>query len=77
MSFSWPATGAKRVVPSDSANLSKDCRALYVGVTGDITVMTTDSSIEIFLNVPVGILPVQCRRVYATGTTATAIVALL
>ena len=77
MGFDWPATGIAPVTPSNSVNLAKDARALYVGVTGDLTVMATDSSVAIFLNVPVGIFPIQCRRIYATGTTATAIVALL
>lgn len=49
MGFDWPATGLKRVTPSNSANLPKDCRALYIGVTGDVTVMATDGSIELFL----------------------------
>lgn len=77
MSYSWPATGTIAVTPSNSQNLAKDSRALYVGVTGDVAIMATDGSIAIFANVPVGIFPVQVRRVFATGTTATGIVALL
>lgn len=77
MGFDHPATGASYVVPNNSQNLVKDCRALYIGVTGDVAVMLTDGSTQLFLNVPVGILPIQCRRVLSTGTTASAIVALL
>lgn len=76
-----PATGAREVVPSDSADIftnpSLDARALWVGVTGNITLKMHDGSIVLFANVPVGVFPIQCRRVMATGTTATGIVALL
>ncbi len=77
MGFDHPATGSIAVSPNNSTDLVKFCRALYVGVTGDIAVMLTDGSTQLFLNVPVGILPVQCKRVLLTGTTATGIVALL
>lgn len=77
MSHDHPATGLLAVTPSNSANLVKDSRALWIGVTGDVAIMATDGTIAILANVPVGILPVQCRRVFATGTTATGIVALL
>ena len=52
-------------------------RALYVGVTGNITVHFQDQDqIVLFSNVAVGIFPVQVDQVLATGTTATSIVAL-
>lgn len=51
------------------------CRALYIGVTGDVTVtMATDGTGILFKAVPVGILPIQCTNVSAA--TATNIVAL-
>lgn len=78
MDFAWPATGGFTVTPSDSAKLPKDARALYIGVTGNLVVRTTNNDdLLTFANVPVGIFPVQCRWVLATGTTATGIVALL
>lgn len=71
-----PAYGAKAVTPSDSTNLS-GVRALYIGVSGDVAIMAPGSGTAVtFKSVAVGILPVQCRRVMATGTTATDIVAL-
>jgi len=56
-------------------------KALYVGTAGDITLVTAgDLSVAgtpvLFKAVPVGTLPVQVRRVLATGTTATDLVAL-
>ncbi len=52
------------------------CRALYVGTTGDVKVTTADDTDVTFTAVPVGILPVQAKRVFSTGTTASNIVAL-
>lgn len=77
MSFAWPATGAFAVTPNDSSDLAKPVRALYIGVTGDVTVTFNDGTTQLFANVPVGVLPVQVKRVHSTGTTATGIVGLL
>lgn len=72
-----PAYGATAVVPNDSADLAKPARALYVGVSGDISVDTwAGDQAVLFKNVPVGFFPVCVIRVYATNTTATNIVAL-
>lgn len=74
-----PAQGAAAVTPSDVADLTvKPCRALYIGVGGDVTLDTADADASIlFKNVGSGaVLPVAAARVRATGTTATNIVAL-
>lgn len=71
------AKDAKAVTPSDT--VSMECgRALYVGGAGDLTVvMREESNVVTFAAVPAGtVLPMQVRRVNATGTTATNIVAL-
>jgi hypothetical protein len=71
------ATGGEAVTPSDSAELTKFARALYVGGTGNISVITTDGSTLTFSNYPDQTwLPVQCKQVKSTGTTATSIVAV-
>lgn len=50
---------------------------LYVGVTGDVKVKTTAGNDVVFTGVPAGsFIPVQVKQVFATGTTATNIVAL-
>lgn len=71
-----PASDAFPVTPSDAAVILT--RALYVGVTGNVTV-TTVSGLDVqFTAVPAGtILPVRCKKVKATGTTATDIVGLV
>lgn len=71
-----PAHGAVAVTPHDSTVIVTT-RALYVGVSGNITVrMAGDGNSVLFANVPVGILPVQVDMVKSTGTAASSIVAL-
>jgi len=65
------------VTKSDTADLPFRCRWLYVGVTGDVTVLDKDGSTSVtFKAVPVGRLDVRTQRVMSTGTTATNIVAV-
>jgi len=74
------ARNAAAVTPSDSANLSPYAKSLYIGVAGNVTVVpinaASDSETVTFANHPVGYMPMQVRRVMATGTAATNIVAL-
>lgn len=68
---------ARTVTPSDTVNMPDGtARALYVGVTGNLTVVMANGTVQLFSNVPVGILPIQVSRVNSTATTATNIVAL-
>jgi len=78
MSSPSPATAAFAVTPSDTLKIPQGtARALYVGVTGNITLLPNrDAASVLFSNVPVGIFPVGAFQVLATGTTATGIVAL-
>ena len=73
-----PARSAVAVEPSDGVPLPRLPKALYVGGGGDVTLRCVDSNADIVLSaVPAGsILPVRALFVRATGTTATAIVAL-
>ena len=71
-----PASGAIAVTTSNTVNFAL-CRALYIGGTGDVSVLTPNNATAVvFKAVPVGVLPVQAIRVNATGTSATDIVAL-
>ncbi len=73
-----PAVGGAAVTPNDSQDLAKSSRALYVGGAGDVKVTTVDGSTITFSAVPAGtLLPVAVKRVFATLTTATNILALL
>lgn len=70
-----PAVSAAAITPADDGD--HQYRALYIGGTGDLKVdMENDGTAILFTAVPVGIFPIQVRRVYATDTTATAIVGL-
>lgn len=72
-----PARKAVAVTTSDSADLAtKPTRALYIGVTGDVKVTMQSGDTVTFKAAPVGTLPVCVTRVFATGTTATDILAL-
>jgi hypothetical protein len=69
------AHGAVPVTPSDSTEIPTT-RALYVGVTGNLSVVMPDSDVTVvFSNVPVGIFPIQVTKVLV-ATTASSIVAL-
>lgn len=82
----FPARFATAIAPSDTLAVaigpgSKYAKALYVGVTGNITLITAgDASSSglgtpvLFSNVPVGWFPVQVRQVLVTGTSATNLV---
>ncbi len=70
-----PGKFAAAVTKSDATVLTPT-RALYIGVTGALTVkMAGDGAIVEFLNVPVGIFPIQVTQVRA-ATVASSIVAL-
>jgi hypothetical protein len=72
-----PAAHAVAVTASDSADLPGGvCRALYVGTTGNISLDVGNGQTVLFTAVPVGILPVNVKRVRSTSTTASNIVAL-
>jgi hypothetical protein len=72
-----PALSAAEVTPAD-ADLPNYSRMLYIGTGGagaDVHVTTINGSEVTFKNVPVGILMVQAKRVWA-DTSAGDIIAL-
>lgn len=73
-----PAFSAAAVTPNDSVDLAMTARGLFAGGGGDIVaILKGDAAAVTFKNVSSGaILPVAVRRVLATGTTATSILAL-
>jgi hypothetical protein len=63
-------------IPSVTGGTNNGC-VLYVGGAGDLTVDTVGGDAVTFVAVPAGsFIPVQVKRVYAAGTTATSILAL-
>lgn len=72
-----PAEDAVAVTPSDSTDLTNPARALYVGGSGDVNLDTGNGTTIVFTNIVGGtILPIRVKRVRATSTTATGIIAL-
>lgn len=72
-----PGVFSFAVTPSDSVDFTVFVRSLYVGVSGNVVVVNYDGSTVTFTAVPAGsILPVCCRRVNATNTSATNIVGI-
>lgn len=73
-----PNSSFRTVTPSDThAIKGGPARALYVGVTGDVAAVNENGVAVIFTAVPAGaVLPIATRRVNATNTTATNIIAL-
>ena len=73
---------ASAITPSDSDTIQNNARdsrgcLVYVGVTGDLAVVTAGGDTATFVAVPAGmILPVQVIKVLATGTTAASLIAL-
>ena len=70
-----PEYGAA-VTPNDGVDLPELTRALNVAGAGNIALVTEGGS-SVTINVAAGVVfPINARRILATGTTATGIVAL-
>lgn len=76
-SLNWPFIDGEPVAPHDTNELAYVSRALYIGGAGAVKVTTLKGTDLTFAAVPVGtVLHVRAKKVFATGTTATNIVAL-
>ncbi len=77
-----PSTPARRIqtlTPNDASDLTVVAKALYLGLSGDLTIVpagSVDGTPVTLKNHPAGYVPVQVRRLHATGTTAAQIVGL-
>jgi hypothetical protein len=73
-----PASYARSITPTDGVALAQETRGIYVGVTGDLTVILTGDTVAVtFKAVPAGsLLPIAVKQVNATGTTASSLVGL-
>lgn len=80
-SVSDPGERAAAVIPSNTADLLETPKAIYVGTGGDIAMIgdnEADGAVAVvWRNVPDGaIVPFRPRRIMATGTTASAMIAI-
>jgi hypothetical protein len=84
--FTLQAFNAQPVTPSDTENLILSGSAitgidngavLYVGTGGTLTITTVGGQTVTMTNVANGsFVPIQVRKVFATGTSASGIIAL-
>lgn len=75
--FAAPATEAEAIV--NDVAFSQPCRAIYVGVGGDVSAVMAEGSkaTVVFKNAASGsILPISATKVTAAGTGATNLVAV-
>ena len=72
------ARDALAITPSDSTDLADIPKAIYVGVAGNLVVtLVDDASSVTFVGVQAGsVLPIRPKRVHATSTTASSLLAL-
>lgn len=71
-----PGYRAQVVTPSDTTDLAFTSRALYIGAPGDLRVTLASGDTVTFANMAAGFAPLRIARVHASGTTASAIVAV-
>lgn len=63
------------ITPSDEANLAHSTEAIYVGISGDIKLITTGGNTVILKNLQAGIWhPIKATKVFDTDTDATSII---
>ena len=76
-----PAVGAEIIDVSEADQViesSLGAKGLYVGKTGDVSLMMVDETDVVFKVVQAGtLLPIQFSLVYSEGTTADSLVALI
>ena len=85
-SFTLQAFNAQAVTPNDSADIElggspivgiENGACLFVGTGGDLTITTVGGQTVTLTNIADGVfIPIQVKRVWATGTSATGILAL-
>lgn len=75
--LSSPAEGGFAVTPSDTLDLARTTRAIYVGTAGALRVTLLSGEVVALAGAQAGtVYPLRAARVMATGTTAGGIVGL-
>lgn len=77
LSLNGPATDLYPVTPNDTTDLSSIAIALYIETGGVLSLRTLHGASRLVQVADHSILPVACRRVNATGTTASGIHAMV
>ena len=72
-----PAANFYAITPHDSNNETKAFRGLYIGVAGNVVIVTLGGTAITFKGAAAGsVIPVRGLRVNSTNTTATDMVGL-
>ena len=73
-----PAADCFDITPSDTDELAKGTKAVFIGVGGDLVIQSVDGTQDVtFRNLTDGsVLPVRLRAVRSTGTTASNLIGL-
>lgn len=69
-----PISHAVEITPDDAADLPRLTRAIHLGGAGDLRVTLRGGDEVTFAGMAAGWHPIRVARVFASGTTATAIV---
>lgn len=73
-----PALDGFAITPSDTVNNNAWARAVYVGVAGNVVLVTPSGTVLTFVGCTAGmVLPVAFGRVNATNTTATNLIGII
>lgn len=73
-----PASDAFDITADDNTDFATTARAIYVGRTGDVALVTLEGTTVTFVGLQAGtVLPVSTARVRATGTTASDLIGLV
>jgi hypothetical protein len=67
---------AVSITPHDTNLLAQQVARIYTAGAGTVTVLTANDQVVQFTAVAGGTIPIQCKRVNATGTAATGIIGL-
>ena len=70
-----PHRDAVSITPSNTIVID-DTKAVYAGGAGTLKVTTSKGNDVTFVVIAGGLLPIRVTKIFATGTTATLIVAL-
>lgn len=73
-----PGMDGFSITPSDSTNFASMVRCIYVGVTGDVSLVTSQGTNLVFKSCPAGLfIPVCSIRVNNTNTTAAGLIGIV
>lgn len=72
------AMDAVAITPNDGVDLAtKPTKGIYLGVSGDVKITLNSGNTVTFTNLSSGVIhPIAAKRIWATGTTATSILAV-